>query len=36
MAEAIFLGVGGAMATDPADNHTALVVREAGPLRTHL
>lgn len=30
MAEAIFLGVGGAMATDPADNHTALVVREAG------
>lgn len=27
MTEVIFLGVGGAMAVDPADNHTALVVR---------
>lgn len=28
MTEVIFLGVGGAMAADPADNHTALVVRD--------
>ena len=28
MTEIIFLGVGGAMAADPADNHTALVVRD--------
>jgi len=28
MTEIIFLGVGGAMAADPADNHTALIVRD--------
>lgn len=32
MATVIFLGVGGAMAADPADNHTALAVRHGSHL----
>lgn len=30
MPEVIFLGIGGAMATRPASNHTALIVRDGG------